>query len=66
MLVDTYTKNPTSQYQGLSEFDSIYVISGRKVIHGSSTLTISFNCNIALQDSSKASCGIQNLFVLID
>ncbi|KAM3127342.1 hypothetical protein pb186bvf_020542, partial [Paramecium bursaria] len=65
-VVDTYTSNPSLQYQGLSTLDSIYIISGRKVSHGSSTLSISFNCNIAQKDASKASCGIQNLFVLID
>ncbi|KAM3127348.1 hypothetical protein pb186bvf_020548 [Paramecium bursaria] len=65
-VVDTYTSNPSLQYQGLSTLDSINIISGRKISHGSSTMSITFNCNIAQKDASKASCGIQNLFVLID
>ncbi|KAM3134001.1 hypothetical protein pb186bvf_013843 [Paramecium bursaria] len=54
-----------TQLQGLSILDYTTDVV-YKQFHSSSTLTLQFQCNIAQQDASKASCGISNLFVLID
>ncbi|KAM3127352.1 hypothetical protein pb186bvf_020552 [Paramecium bursaria] len=55
----------TSQLQGLSTSDYTTNIV-YKVPHLLSTLQIIFQCNIAQKDASQASCGIKNLFVLLD
>ncbi|KAM3137484.1 hypothetical protein pb186bvf_010457 [Paramecium bursaria] len=66
ILGSSYIQNtPNIQLQGLSNLDQQIVVN-QKLTHTKSTLTLLFICAIALKNSMIGSCGISDLFVLID
>ncbi|KAM3137487.1 hypothetical protein pb186bvf_010460 [Paramecium bursaria] len=65
-LVQTFTQNnPNIQLQGLYYQDQQFKVTYTS-IHSQPTISLYFSCNIAQQNSQVASCGISDLFVLID
>ncbi|KAM3140819.1 hypothetical protein pb186bvf_007046 [Paramecium bursaria] len=65
LIVFNTQQTQSVQLAGLSTGDQLQTIS-LKIAHTYSSLKLEFRCTLANQDPRVSSCGIQNLFVLID